>query len=100
MRSRRERIRNVSAFEAQSYSNDILPKARGESVRRNQDAEAYKARVVADAEGEASRFEQLLAEYQKAPNGNAGTACISRRSNRCIQIRRVRFYWMRRAAAI
>jgi membrane protease subunit HflK len=55
------------AFEAQSYSNDILPKARGEAVRRNQDSEAYKARVVADAEGEASRFKQLLAEYQKAP---------------------------------
>ena len=55
------------AFEAQSYANDILPKARGESVRRIQDAEAYKARVTADAEGEASRFEQLLAEYRKAP---------------------------------
>ncbi|MDH3510164.1 MAG: FtsH protease activity modulator HflK [Gammaproteobacteria bacterium] len=56
------------AFEAQSYSNDILPKARGESVRRNQDAEAYKAQVIADAEGEASRFEQLLTEYEKAPD--------------------------------
>jgi membrane protease subunit HflK len=55
------------SFEAQSYSNDILPRARGEAVRRNQDAEAYKAKVVADAEGEASRFEQLLAEYEKAP---------------------------------
>lgn len=55
------------SFEAQSYSNDILPRARGEAARRFQDAEAYKARVVADAEGEASRFEQLLIEYQKAP---------------------------------
>lgn len=55
------------AFEAQSYANDILPRARGESVRRNQDAQAYLARVVADAEGEASRFEQLLTEYKKAP---------------------------------
>jgi membrane protease subunit HflK len=55
------------AFEAQSYSNDILPRARGEAVRRNQDSEAYKARVIADAEGEASRFIQLLAEYEKAP---------------------------------
>jgi len=55
------------AFEAQSYSNDILPKARGEAVRRNQDAEAYKAQVIADSEGEASRFEQLLTEYEKAP---------------------------------
>ena len=56
------------AFEAQSYSNDILPKARGESVRRIQDAEAYKARVIADAEGESSRFEQLLTEYERAPS--------------------------------
>jgi len=56
------------SFEAQSYSNDILPKARGEAARRTQDAEAYKARVIADAEGEASRFEQLLAEYEKAPS--------------------------------
>jgi len=55
------------AFEAQSYANDILPKARGEAVRRIQDAEGYRARVVADAEGEAARFEQLLAEYEKAP---------------------------------
>ncbi|MBT8443631.1 MAG: protease modulator HflK, partial [Gammaproteobacteria bacterium] len=53
---------------AQSYANDILPKARGEAVRRIQDAEAYKSRVIADSEGEASRFEQLLAEYQKAPS--------------------------------
>jgi membrane protease subunit HflK len=56
------------AFEAQTYSNDILPKARGEAVRRTQDAQAYKARVIADAEGEASRFEQLLTEYTKAPS--------------------------------
>jgi membrane protease subunit HflK len=62
-REDRERL----AFEAQSYANDILPRARGESVRRLQDAEAYKARVIADAEGEASRFEQLLVEYEKAP---------------------------------
>jgi membrane protease subunit HflK len=32
-----------------------------------QDAEAYRARVIADAEGEAARFEALLTEYQKAP---------------------------------
>jgi membrane protease subunit HflK len=56
------------AFEAQSYANDILPKARGAAVRRMQDAEAYKAQVIADADGEASRFEQLLTEYQKAPS--------------------------------
>ena len=63
-REDRERL----AFEAQSYANDILPKARGAAARRLQDAEAYKSRVIADAEGEASRFEQLLAEYEEAPS--------------------------------
>jgi membrane protease subunit HflK len=32
-----------------------------------QESEAYKARVVANAEGDASRFKQVLSEYQKAP---------------------------------
>ena len=36
----------------------MVPKARGEAARRLQDAEAYKARVIADAEGEAQRFER------------------------------------------
>ena len=55
------------AFEAEAYANDVVPKARGEAARRLQDAEAYKSRVIADAEGEAQRFEQLLVEYEKAP---------------------------------
>jgi membrane protease subunit HflK len=54
-------------FEAESYANDILPRARGAAVRRMEDAEAYRGRVVADAQGEASRFSALLAEYKKAP---------------------------------
>jgi modulator of FtsH protease HflK len=32
-----------------------------------QEAEAYRSRVVANAQGDASRFKQVLAEYQKAP---------------------------------
>jgi membrane protease subunit HflK len=55
------------AFEAESYANDIVPRARGAAVRRLQDAEAYRDRVVADAEGEAARFSALLNEYEKAP---------------------------------
>ncbi|MBT8421677.1 MAG: FtsH protease activity modulator HflK [Gammaproteobacteria bacterium] len=54
-------------FEAETYANDIVPKARGAAVRQIQEAEAYKERVTADASGEAARFESLLAEYQKAP---------------------------------
>ena len=54
-------------LEAESYANDILPRARGNAIRQIQDAEAYRARVTADAEGEAARFVSLLTEYQKAP---------------------------------
>jgi len=52
---------------ATTYSNDIIPRARGSAQRVLQDAEAYRDRVIADATGEAARFEALLAEYQKAP---------------------------------
>ena len=55
------------ALEAQAYSNDILPKARGSAARQVADAQAYRARIVADAEGEAERFSKLLAAYEKAP---------------------------------
>lgn len=53
--------------EAEAYRNDILPKARGSAARLREEANGYKARVVAKAEGEANRFNQLLAEYQRAP---------------------------------
>jgi membrane protease subunit HflK len=55
------------ALEAQAYSNDILPKAKGSAARQTADAQAYKARIVADAEGEASRFAQLTQAYERAP---------------------------------
>jgi membrane protease subunit HflK len=32
-----------------------------------EEANAYKEQVIAQAQGEAQRFEQLLVEYQKAP---------------------------------
>lgn len=53
--------------EARAYANQVVPEARGQALRQRQEAEAYKADVMARAEGEAQRFEQLLVEYQKAP---------------------------------
>jgi membrane protease subunit HflK len=44
-----------------------LPNARGQAVRQTQAAEAYQAQVIADAEGESSRFTQILREYLLAP---------------------------------
>ena len=54
-------------LEAQAYANDILPKAKGSAARQFEDASAYRSRMVADAEGEASRFTQLLESYERAP---------------------------------
>jgi membrane protease subunit HflK len=59
----RERLKN----EAEAYSNDVVPRARGLASRLKEEAEGYKQSVIANAEGEASRFTQILAEYQKAP---------------------------------
>jgi membrane protease subunit HflK len=52
---------------AQGYANDLLPQARGTAQRQLLDAEAYKLQVVAAANGDASRFTQLLAAYTQAP---------------------------------
>jgi len=54
--------------EAQTYLNDVVPKAQGEASRQRLDAQAYRTRVVAEAEGETARFGQLLTAYERAPN--------------------------------
>jgi membrane protease subunit HflK len=54
--------------EAEAYSNDVVPKARGAAARKLQEAEGYKEQVIAQAEGETNRFTKLLTEYVKAPD--------------------------------
>ncbi len=53
--------------EANAFRNGIVPKARGDAETLLEQAAAYKTRVVKSAQGETSRFDQLLAEYQRAP---------------------------------
>ena len=53
--------------EAESYSNQIVPVARGQAEKINQEAQAYAKETVARAEGEASRFSQIYAAYIKNP---------------------------------
>jgi membrane protease subunit HflK len=53
--------------EGQAYYNDVVPKARGAAARLIEEASGYRQRVVANADGEASRFKQVLTEYSKAP---------------------------------
>lgn len=58
-----QRLKN----EAEAYSNEVIPRARGQAARRLQEAAAYKEQVIAQAQGEANRFDRLLDAYQKAP---------------------------------
>jgi membrane protease subunit HflK len=53
--------------EAELYRNDVLPRARGAAAKELQDAAAYKLQVIALAQGETSRFDQVLAQYEHAP---------------------------------
>ena len=65
-----QKARNDSdrtVLEAETYAQDLIPRARGTVARILQDAEGYRDRVVADADGQTSRFLALLAEYEKAP---------------------------------
>jgi membrane protease subunit HflK len=59
----RERQKNEGA----AYANDVIPKARGTAARLIEESEGYRQRVMERAEGDASRFRQVVAEYNKAP---------------------------------
>jgi membrane protease subunit HflK len=59
-----ERKRN----EAEYYRNSIVPVARGQAKKITQDAEAYKAKVMADIDGETSRFQLVYDQYKAAPD--------------------------------
>lgn len=62
--AREDRERAIN--EAQGYSNDIIPKAKGEAARVIQEAEGFKLAKVARAKGDAERFDALRKEYVKA----------------------------------
>ena len=59
-----ERMRN----EAESYRNDIVPRARGDAARIVAEGQGAKAASVAQANGQAQRFESVLRAYQAAKN--------------------------------
>ena len=62
-----EQERDRLEKEADAYAARVLAEARGEAAQTLEEAEGYRARVVNEAEGEASRFSAVLAEYRKAP---------------------------------
>jgi membrane protease subunit HflK len=62
-----ERFKN----EAEAYRNEVLPKAKGEAVKRLQDAEAYKEAVINKAKGDAERFNSVYQAYRQGKDVTA-----------------------------
>ncbi|HNW04431.1 MAG TPA: FtsH protease activity modulator HflK [Oscillospiraceae bacterium] len=52
---------------ANKYANEVLPAAEADADEILQRAAAYKESRIAEAEGQASRFSELYAEYAKFP---------------------------------
>lgn len=53
--------------EAEAYARAIEPQARGSANRMAQEAQAYKEQAILKAEGEVARFNELLPQYEAAP---------------------------------
>lgn len=56
--------------EAQGYTNDLIPRSRGEARQMMEAAEGHKLRVINQAIGDADRFRQIAVEYAKASEVN------------------------------
>ena len=54
--------------EAEAYSNEVIPRARGQAKRVEEESQAYKQNVIARAQGENNRFKKLLGAYRRAPD--------------------------------
>ncbi|ALD15490.1 cell division protein FtsH [Buchnera aphidicola (Aphis glycines)] len=52
--------------EAESYANEVQPKAHGKAQRILEEAKAYSSRIILEAQGEIIRFLKILPEYKKA----------------------------------
>ncbi|MGV8960610.1 MAG: FtsH protease activity modulator HflK [Stenotrophomonas sp.] len=53
--------------EAQAYAAKVVPEARGQASRTRTVAEGYKQALIARSQGDAQRFSLLQAEYKNAP---------------------------------
>ena len=53
--------------EADAYANTVTAGARGAAAQLAEESEGYRAQVVNNAQGEASRFLSVYSEYVKAP---------------------------------
>ena len=59
----RDRLQN----EAYTHASSVVPRAKGQATQITIEADAYRQRITAEAQGAASRFRQIYEEYRKAP---------------------------------
>jgi len=57
--------RNSYINEAESYRNEVIPRARGNAAKIINDALAYKEKRIAEAQGDVANFLQILEQYQQ-----------------------------------
>ena len=63
--AREDEIRYIN--EAKAYASEVEPRARGQVNRMVQEATAYKEGNILNAKGQVAKFEQLLPQYEAAP---------------------------------
>jgi membrane protease subunit HflK len=54
--------------EADGYANDLVPRARGQADQLLDQAHSYSSGKINRAQGDASHFNAVAAEYSKSPN--------------------------------
>ncbi|SDR23009.1 FtsH protease activity modulator HflK [Pseudoxanthomonas sp. CF125] len=62
-----QQVRESLVNQAQAYAAKVVPEARGEAARRRTTADGYKTAAVARATGDAARFSLLQEQYKSAP---------------------------------
>lgn len=62
-----QQVRESLVNEAQAYAAKVVPEARGEAARRRTTAEGYKTAAIARSTGDAQRFSLLQEQYKNAP---------------------------------
>lgn len=72
--ARADAIRLVN--EAEGYANDLIPRAHGSAAQLIDQALAYKEGKINRAGGDAARFDEIAAEYAKAPKVTATRAYV------------------------
>ena len=53
--------------EADTYANRVVPEAQGTAARIIAEAEAYREQTILEAKGQTARYDQIYAQYKKAP---------------------------------